>query len=167
MPIADLVKGCLARWRLSSRPALAEGRSGDWSTHRGSPLVVLVVEDNDRIRKAEAEALSSCGYDVLTAADAREALQLLADSPVDLLVTDIRLPGRADGVALARAVKQSRPHVKVVIVGADVDQFSFVDFRSVADDMLKKPFKLSELEERVATLSDRTITHDRRRRSDR
>ena len=166
MPIADLVKGCLARWRLSSRPALAEGSRGDWSTHCGSPLV-LVVEDNDRIRKAEAEALSSCGYDVLTAADAQEALQLLADSPVDLLVTDIRLPGRADGVALARAVKQSRPHVKVVVVGADVDQFSFVDFRSVADDMLKKPFKLSELEERVATLSDRRSAHDRHRRSDR
>lgn len=124
-----------------------------------SGWVVLVVEDNDRIRKAEVEALSSCGYDVLTAHNAKEALQLLTDSRVDLLVTDIRLPGSLDGIALARAVKQRWPDVKVVIVGADVDQFSSEDFHPVVDDMLKKPFKLSELQDRVANLSGHKTGH--------
>ena len=121
------------------------------SIARSSP-VVLVVEDNDRIRKAEAEALSSRGYDVLTATSTEEALPLLTATRVDLLITDLRLPGRLQGVALARAVKQSWPAVKVVIVGVDVDQLPLEDFHALADDVLKKPFKLSDLEERVAHL---------------
>ena len=117
-----------------------------------SGLVVLVVEDHDRIRKVEAEALSSFGYDVLTAANAEEALQHLTDSRVDLLMTDIRLPGRLNGIALARAVKQSWPDVKIVIVSVDLDQFPREDLRALADGVLRKPFKLSELKERVANL---------------
>lgn len=117
----------------------------------GSPLVVLVVEDNDRIRTAEAEALSSRGYDVRSAASTEEALPLLTGSRIDVLVTDMRLPGPMQGIALARRAKQIWPEVKIVIVGVDVDQFS-KDMPALADDVLKKPFKLSELEERVAKL---------------
>jgi DNA-binding response OmpR family regulator len=118
-----------------------------------SGLVVLVVEDNDRVRSAEADALNSCGYTVLTVADANAALQLLSDLRVDLLVTDIRLPGRLDGIALARSVKQRWPDIKVVIVGGDVDQFSAEDLYPIVDDMLQKPFRMDELQERVANLS--------------
>ncbi len=118
-----------------------------------SGLVVLVVEDNDRVRSAEADALNSCGYTVLTVADAHAALQLLFDLRVDLLVTDIRLPGRLDGIALARSVKQRWPDIKIVIVGGDVDQFSREDLSPIVDDMLQKPFRMDELQERVANLS--------------
>jgi two-component system, response regulator YesN len=79
-------------------------------------------------------------------------LQLLTDSRVDLLITDIRLPGRLHGIALARAVKQSWPNVKIVIVSFGLDQFALKDLRTLADGVLTKPFKLSELEERVANL---------------
>ena len=116
-----------------------------------SGLVILVVEDHDRIRNAEAEALRSFGYGVLTAANTEEALQLLTDSRVDLLITDIHLPGRLHGIALARAVKQSWPNVKIVIVSFDVDH-PLRDLSALADGVLMKPFELSELEERVANL---------------
>ena len=116
-----------------------------------SGLVILVVEDHDRIRHAEAEALSSFGYNVLTAANAEEALQLLTDSRVDLLITDIHLPGRLHGIALARAVKQSWPDVKILIVSFDVD-FALKDLGGLADGVLMKPFELNELEERLANL---------------
>jgi two-component system, response regulator PdtaR len=118
-----------------------------------SGLVVLVVEDNERIRNAEAEALSSCGYNVLTASDTNAALQLLTDLQVDLLVTDIRLPGSLDGIALARSAKQRWPGIKVLLVGADVDQFAPEILYPIVDDMLQKPFKIDELQERVANLS--------------
>jgi CheY-like chemotaxis protein len=114
--------------------------------------VILVVEDNERFRKATAEALSSCGYDVRAAASAEEALQVLTNARVDLLVTDIWLAGRPSGIALARAVKQSRAYVKVVIVSADADLLSPEDCRGIADSVLKKPFKRRELQERVAAL---------------
>ena len=114
--------------------------------------VVLVVEDNERIRKAEAEALRSRGYDVHTATSTEEALALLTSTRVDLLVTDMHLPGEIQGVALARRAREQWPEVKIVIVGVDVDQFSSADFPALADDVLKKPFRLSEFEECIASL---------------
>ncbi|HKW52062.1 MAG TPA: response regulator [Stellaceae bacterium] len=117
-----------------------------------SQQVVLLVEDNDRIRKAAAEALSGRGYDVRTAASTEEALPLLTGSRIDLLVTDMHLPGALQGMALARRAKESWPDVKIVIVGIDVDQLPATEFPALADDVLRKPFKLSELEERVANL---------------
>ena len=123
--------------------------------HRGivrSRLVVLVVEDNDRIRRAAAEALSSRGYDVRSASSTEEALPLLTGSHIDLLITDMHLPGIMQGTALARRTRQHWPDVKIVIVGVDVDQLPTTELPALADDVLKKPFKLSELEERVANL---------------
>lgn len=117
-----------------------------------SRLVVLVVEDNDRIRRAEAEALSSCGYDVRSASSTEEALPLLTGSRIDLLITDMHLPGNMQGTALARRTRQRWPDVKIVIVGVDVDQLPMSELPALADDVLRKPFKLSELEERVANL---------------
>ena len=117
-----------------------------------SRLVVLVVEDNDRIRRAEAEALSSRGYDVRSASSTEEALPLLTGSRIDLLITDMHLPGNMQGTALARRTRQYWPDVKIVIVGVDVDQLPMSEFPALADDVLRKPFKLSELEERVANL---------------
>jgi DNA-binding response OmpR family regulator len=121
------------------------------SVTRSRP-VVLVVEDNERIRNAEAEALSSRGYDVHTATSTEEALRILTGARVDLLITDMHLPGEMQGVALARRAREQWPHVKIVLVGADVDQFSPADLPDLADMVLKKPFRLSEFEERVASL---------------
>jgi DNA-binding response OmpR family regulator len=117
-----------------------------------SRVVALVVEDNEHLRNAEAQALGSCGYDVRACASAEEAVQIFAGSDVDLLVTDIWLAGPLSGIALARAVKQSRPDVKVMIVSSDGDLLSSEDCRGIADSVLKKPFRLGELQERAVAL---------------
>ena len=121
------------------------------SSTRSRP-VVLVVEDNERIRQAEAEALSSRDYDVHSATSTEEALPLLASARIDLLITDMHLPGEMQGVALARRARRQWPHIKIVIVGVDVDQISPADLPDLADEVLKKPFRLSEFAERVASL---------------
>jgi DNA-binding response OmpR family regulator len=120
----------------------------DWRAAR----VVLVVEDNDRILRAEAEILRDCGYDVLTARNSTIALSLLTGFRIDLLITDVRLPGGLQGPGLARAVRSHWPAVKIVVVGVDMDQVSAEDRRALADDVLRKPFTVRELEERVANL---------------
>lgn len=147
-----LRRAALASWHSSDKHACGAAVNGLSIARSG--FTVLVVEDNDRIRNSEAEALASCGYDVLTAINADVALQLLPQSPIDLVITDVRLPGGMDGIALSRAVKKHWPDVKVMIVGADVDQFSSEDLHPIVDDRLKKPFKLSELQGRVAKLLD-------------
>jgi CheY-like chemotaxis protein len=79
-------------------------------------------------------------------------LQLLGGHGVSLLLTDIRLPGEVNGIALARRVKRSQPEVKILLAGVDVDQFSSQDLDGIADGILRKPFRIPELQERVANL---------------
>jgi signal transduction histidine kinase len=76
---------------------------------------VLVVEDNDGVRDYATGLLEQLGYHVLAASDAKEALRLLADGkPVDLLFTDVVLPGAITGRVLAEQAKDMRPGLRVL-----------------------------------------------------
>ena len=113
---------------------------------------ILVVEDNERIRSAEVEALRESGYCVLSAPDGEVAVRILSEAAVDLLITDIRLPGRMNGIELARMAKQRWPRMKAMLVGIDVGNLSAEEMGAIADGGLNKPFKLGELQRRVAGL---------------
>ena len=77
--------------------------------------VLLVVEDDFLVRLTLVDALSDLGFDVLEAEDARDALSLLCDRPdIDLILSDINLPGGSDGFALARAARVIRPGLPVI-----------------------------------------------------
>jgi DNA-binding response OmpR family regulator len=77
---------------------------------------VLIVEDEFLIRLTLAEALSDEGFEVMEAATGDEALvTLLAERP-DLLLTDIQLPGRMDGLALARRARENAPEMPVIFM---------------------------------------------------
>ncbi len=74
---------------------------------------VLLVEDEVLIRLMVAEELRSQGLQVLEASNADEALAILESSlPVDLLFTDVRMPGRMDGVALAKLAQARFPRTQ-------------------------------------------------------
>jgi CheY-like chemotaxis protein len=77
---------------------------------------VLVVEDEDGIRRLIAEILRGCGYTVLSARDAQQALELLRDSrePITLLLTDVVMPGLS-GHELARMAQASLPGLRVLL----------------------------------------------------
>lgn len=81
---------------------------------------VLLVEDEFLIAEWVAEALSDQGFAVNTATNARDALQLLASAPVDVLFTDINLAGGMDGAALARRAREIVPDLPVVYASAKV-----------------------------------------------
>jgi CheY-like chemotaxis protein len=77
--------------------------------------VLLVVEDDFLVRLTLADALSDGGFEVLEAADAKEALTLVCDrDDIAAMLTDINLPGGSDGFALARAARVIRPQLPVV-----------------------------------------------------
>lgn len=80
------------------------------------PPTVLVVEDEVLIRLAIADYLRACGYHVLEANDAAEAKRVLdAAAPIDVVFSDVQMPGPADGFALARWVRAHHPRVKVIL----------------------------------------------------
>jgi len=77
---------------------------------------ILVVEDETFIRLMAADSLADCGFDVIQACDAAEALHILeTHEEVDILFTDINMPGEMDGLQLANMVSARRPDVRLVV----------------------------------------------------
>lgn len=99
-----------------------EGSSGPLPlamTDAPNAKTALVVEDEMLFRLEVRDLLEAEGYDVVEAGNAAQALERLDDGVV-LMVTDVRMPGRMDGLALAREVIRRRPDVAVVVVSAQV-----------------------------------------------
>jgi CheY-like chemotaxis protein len=88
------------------------------SVRVSEPIHVLFVEDEFLISEWVSQSLSEQGFDVQTVANAADALRHLASVPVDVLFTDINLPGGMDGAALARRAREMRPNLPVVYASA-------------------------------------------------
>jgi CheY-like chemotaxis protein len=85
---------------------------------RTEPIHVLVVEDEFLISEWVSQSLSEQGFEVQTVSNAADALERLGSLPVDILFTDINLPGDMDGAALARRAREMLPHLPVVYASA-------------------------------------------------
>jgi two-component system, OmpR family, KDP operon response regulator KdpE len=109
---------------------------------------ILVVDDEAPTRKYVSANLRARGYDVLTAADGAEALKLINEHPIDLLLLDIGLPG-PDGLQVLQAVRRDMevPVVMLSARGRENDKVQALDLG--ADDYLTKPFGIEELLARV------------------
>jgi CheY-like chemotaxis protein len=116
--------------------------------HRNA--TVLVVEDEALVRDMIAEELRDAGYDVLEAGDGEVASGFLTTSEaVDVLFTDIRLPGQLDGWAIARLARQLRSNLPVIYAtGYTVDRSA-----EVPDAIfLNKPYHASQIVETIERL---------------
>jgi CheY-like chemotaxis protein len=81
--------------------------------------LILVVEDEALVRFAAVGMLEDAGFRMIEAVNGDQALELLAaDSDVQLLFTDVTMPGAIDGLALARQVRARWPHIAIMIVSA-------------------------------------------------
>jgi CheY-like chemotaxis protein len=88
------------------------------NTRVGEPIHVLFVEDEFLISEWVSQSLSEQGFDVWTVTNAADALAHLAALPVDVLFTDINLPGSMDGAALARRAREMQPQLPVIYASA-------------------------------------------------
>jgi CheY-like chemotaxis protein len=81
--------------------------------------VILIVEDEALVRLSAVGMLEDAGFRMIEAANSDEALELLAaDSDVQLLFTDVNMPGIIDGLALARQVHDRWPHIGIMVASA-------------------------------------------------
>ena len=119
---------------------------------------VLVCEDDDEVRAYTTELLRELGYQVIAAADGAEALAMLGnpETRVDLLFTDVVLPGGTSGAVLARRAVQLRPGLKVLYTtGYARDAIVQEGRLEPGIELVTKPFALNELAERVREILDR------------
>ncbi|MFJ4394465.1 PAS domain-containing protein [Pseudomonas sp. NPDC089395] len=120
---------------------------------------VLVVDDEPTVRMFVSEALGNCGYIVIEAADSLAGLQLLrSDTPIDLLVTDIGLPGGIDGRQMADAGRGTRPGLPVLFM-TGYAQPNVLDNAQLEPNtaVLTKPFALEALTMSVNELLRRRL----------
>ena len=110
-----------------------------------SPLSVLVVEDDPRLLDILRSHLDRMGYQVRTAGGAARALELLAEAPSDVVLSDVRMPGM-DGRTLLQIARERYPDVKVVLMTAFGSVDDAVDaMRAGAYTYVTKPFKVEEI----------------------
>jgi CheY-like chemotaxis protein len=80
-----------------------------------APRAILVVEDDVLVRTLAADHLREAGHHVLEASNADEALRLLQKVSVDVVFSDIGMPGSMDGLGLVRRLRRDQPHVKTIV----------------------------------------------------
>ena len=115
----------------------------------------LVVDDEVRLRQVLMHVMRADGFRCLEAGNGAEALELLKQYPVTLLLSDLRMP-RMDGLALLREVRQRYADIAVVMITAVPDVDAAVScLANGAMDYLIKPFLLEEVRARVAQALDR------------
>ena len=104
----------LPRYAGGEQPATAH-HSGTFRVGRGE--LILVVEDEASVRALTVQSLRSLGYRTVEASNAATALELLdANTDVQLVMSDVVMPGHLDGIALAKQVRTRRPEVRLLIV---------------------------------------------------
>jgi DNA-binding response OmpR family regulator len=119
--------------------------------------VILVVDDEDLVREVVSDYLTRDGYQVISAADAPGARDLLHRYRPDLAVLDIMLPG-GDGLALVRELRAAGSTLPIILLtarGDEIDRVMGLEFG--ADDYVTKPFSPRELVARVRSVLRRTV----------
>jgi CheY-like chemotaxis protein len=115
---------------------------------------VLVVDDDPSIRMLLAEVLEELGYGVIEAEDAKQGLDVLKSGrPIDLLITDVGLPGGMNGLQMADAARAVLPGLKILfITGYAEKTFSSAGSMQPGTYTVAKPFALDALANRIKTI---------------
>jgi PAS domain S-box-containing protein len=123
---------------------MAEGRAG----------TVLIVDDDEQVMAVAVDIFDSLGYDVMTANDATEAIDILMrDRKIDLLFSDVMMPGSMNGTELAREARNLRPEIKILLAsgfpmaaldkaGAALGETAFI----------AKPYRWTEIVDRLKSM---------------
>jgi signal transduction histidine kinase/CheY-like chemotaxis protein len=116
---------------------------------------VLLVDDEGMLRQALTEILTELGYHVIEAVDAAQGLEVLrSTAAVDLLVTDVGLPGPMSGRQLADAGRELRPQLKVLFITGYADKAgSASTLPGTGMETMVKPFGLDEFSRKVAAMA--------------
>lgn len=121
---------------------------------------VLLVEDEESIRRFTKVNLTRAGFDVLEAGSGEEGVEIARTQIVHIVILDIMLPGM-NGYEVASILRAEKPNIGIIMLTAktqDVDKI--LGLESGADDYMVKPFNPKELVLRIASLKRRVISED-------
>ncbi|MCA8908768.1 MAG: response regulator [Rhodospirillaceae bacterium] len=115
---------------------------------------VLIVEDNDAIREAVERQIGSLGYTMKSASDASQAVAILQGAErVDILFSDVMLPGSMNGLALAHHVSEHWPDIAILLTSGFTEPKLKDQYKEHQFQIIPKPYRLIELARRLETLT--------------
>lgn len=117
----------------------------------GRPFTILLVEDDSAVREVVVEILSAKRFHVLVAADGYEAIRVLVEQHVDVMLTDIMMPGLS-GYELAAQAKLIRPSLEVLYTSGYDGQAAGRDMAGRYGKLLPKPVRADELIDEIMGL---------------
>ena len=121
----------------------------------GVPPRVMIADDEEDICSRLKEELVADGYEVLTAANGKEALKLSKANKFDLAIIDIVMP-EVDGIAVLKSIKQDSPNTKVIMLTGYPNVYHAIESKKHgAEEFMGKPFSIDELKQMVKYLLDR------------
>lgn len=124
---------------------------------------ILIIDDEETFLKNTARFLDKAGHTVLTATTAAAGLEAFAKGSPDAVVVDFRLPDR-DGIAVIRCLRDLDTRVPILMItGHGNIELAVEAMKAGANDLLTKPVALSELRQRLGTLTERLRAADRLR----
>ncbi|MYN39813.1 response regulator [Duganella sp. FT109W] len=126
----------------------------------GGVETILVVEDEDDVRAATADLLAALGYDVLSSADGEQAAHLIEDGAhIDLLFTDVVMPGRVSSLALSELVKRKLPQAQILFTSGYAEGVLAHDGKLPPGvHLLPKPYSAETLSARIRQLLHQRAT---------
>ena len=133
----------------------AETQAPEWHGEDGQDTgeTVLLVEDEDAVRNACRRILERAGFHVIEARDGTQALSEVGDTTIDLLLTDVIMPGDLSGKDLAARIQESRPGLPVLFMsGYTADVISKKGILEPGITVVEKPFTSSDLLGKVREL---------------
>lgn len=120
-------------------------------------MKILVVDDEPQIRKLLRTGLAGYGYDVLTAANGREALASAAQNAPELIVLDLALGSEPDGLSVCRELREWSQIPVIILSVRGEEKVKVLALDAGADDYLTKPFDMEELRARIQAVLRRTV----------
>ena len=113
--------------------------------------VILIVEDEALIRMILTDYLEECGFQVLEASDAATAIAHIVDRTVkiDLVFSDVRMPGEMDGVGLANWIKQNHPGLPIFLASAEAKKLELAHELCGNEQFFAKPYDIKIVVEHI------------------
>jgi DNA-binding response OmpR family regulator len=129
------------------------GSPGNNKDNQADAPTVLVVEDEVLVRMATAEYLRECGYRVFEAGSGDEAVAVLqTDIRVDVVFTDVTMPGALNGFGLAQWVRRERPGVRVILTSGITRTAQEAQDLWAHGLLVEKPYDHRELDSRIQAI---------------
>ena len=138
----------MMRWLSDRATQLDQGQDRTSSTL--SSVTIMVVDDNEQSRLVAARILRDEGYRVIEAQSGEQALErLVGTNDVQVVLTDVAMPGGIDGLELARQVTALSPWRRVVLMTAYAQFFPRLNTSAVPFPLLIKPFTADQLARQI------------------